>query len=69
MEDKTISNEKVVMLFKATESQFRLALDFGKTFPKEYNVFQACFAGLRQSIDILGLGADYLTYVASKEQK
>lgn len=70
MEDKTISKEQIEMLFKTTESEFRLSQDFGKTFPDaEYNVFRDRFAGYRTAIDILGLGADYLSYVVSKEEK
>ena len=68
MEDKTISKEKIEMLFKATLSEFRLSQDFGKTFPEdvEHNIFRDRFAGYRTAIDILGLGADYIAYVAHK---
>ena len=69
MEDK-ISKEQIEMLFKTTLSEFRLCQDFGKTFPEEeHNVFRDRFAGYRTAIEILGLSADYLAYVAEKEEK
>lgn len=65
-----IRKEQIEMLFKATESEFRLSQDFAKAFPEdEHNVFRATFAGYRKAIDVLGLSADYLAYVASKEEK
>ena len=69
MEDKMISKEQIEMLFKATESEFRLSQDFGKTFPTEPNIFRDMFAGYRMAIDILGLSEDYIAYVASQEEK
>jgi len=70
MTDKTISKEKIAMLFETTLSEFRLSQEFEKTlYSSKYNIFRDRFAGYRTAIDILGLGADYLAYVASKEQK
>lgn len=65
MEDKIISKEQQQMLFDAAFSVFRLYRKFGEKFPQEdNNVFRDRFAGLREAIDILGLGADYIAYVA-----
>lgn len=65
MEDKTISKEQIEILFKAALLDFRLWQDFAQKFPEaEPNPFLGEFAGYRMAIDILGLSAEYLAYVA-----
>ena len=70
MTDKTISKEKIEMLFEATLSELRLFQHFAEKFPEaKRNVFVGQFGGYRMAIDILGLSEDYIAYVASKEQE
>ena len=67
MEDKTISKAQQQMLFETAYSVFRLYQQFGEKFSQEgNNIFRDRFAGMREVIDILGLGADYIAYVAHK---
>lgn len=63
MKEKTINKEQIEMLFKVTESEFRLYQHFAEKFPKAaQNPFLTLFAGYRMAIDILGLSEDYLAY-------
>ena len=70
MENKTITKEQIMMLFEATYSFFKLTREFDIHFPnEEHNIFRGQFCGMRQTIEIIGLGDEYIKYMAEQETK